>query len=260
MARRNNRGRRRALRIAGWALIDTGIFLLVFAAYQLWGTGLYTASAQEQLASSLEARLGSITTATVLEPLGTVTTSDRAARGTSDTPADSLATTSTTSTVPQLITEQAPDQGEALGWLKIPVADVDHVIVEGVAPDDLKKGPGHMPWTPLPGQPGNSVLSGHRTTYGAPFFDLDLLEEGDRIFVQTASGEHVYEVREILIVEPTDVWVTDPRPGGWLTLTTCTPKYSAAQRLIIVAEMIRGPNLDAISAIFPPPSVPTGTG
>jgi sortase A len=103
-----------------------------------------------------------------------------------------------------------------------------------------------MPKTPLPGQPGNAVISGHRTTYGRPFFDFDLLEQGDRIQVSSSSGTHVYEVREVAIVAPTDVWVIDPRPGGWLTLTTCHPKFSARQRLVVWAEMVEGPNLDYV--------------
>ncbi len=101
-----------------------------------------------------------------------------------------------------------------------------------------------MEGTPLPGQPGNAVLSGHRTTHGRPFFDFDLLEVGDRIEVETAIGVHAYEIREILVVQPTDVWVTDDRPGSWLTLTTCEPKFSARQRLIVFAEMVSGPNLE----------------
>ena len=70
-----------------------------------------------------------------------------------------------------------------------------------------------MPWTPVPGQPGNAVISGHRTTYGRPFYDLDQLGIGDRIEVETAVGTHVFEIREIHIVEPDDVWVTEEKPG-----------------------------------------------
>jgi sortase A len=103
-----------------------------------------------------------------------------------------------------------------------------------------------MPGTALPGQPGNSVISGHRTTYGRPFYDLDLLSAGDRIEVETAVGVHVYEVRESFVVAPTDVWVTDDRPGGWLTLTTCHPRFSARERLIVTAEMVQGPNLEYV--------------
>jgi sortase A len=122
------------------------------------------------------------------------------------------------------------------------------VIFEGVSPDTLKKGPGHIPGTALPGQPGNAVISGHRTTYGRPFFDLDQLVPGDRIEIETTIGTHVYELREEwFLVAPTDVWVVDPKDGGWLTLTTCNPKFSARQRLIVTAELVAGPNLDYVS-------------
>jgi sortase A len=125
----------------------------------------------------------------------------------------------------------------------IPSIDVDEVIFSGVNADTLKMGPGHMPGTPVPGQPGNAVISGHRTTYGRPFYDLDLLEGGDRIEVETATGRHVYEVRRTLIVAPDDVQVIQPLVGAWLTLTTCHPHFSAAERLIIQAELVEGPNL-----------------
>ena len=101
----------------------------------------------------------------------------------------------------------------------------------------------------MPGQPGNAVISGHRTTYGAPFYDLDLLTPGDVIEVDTAIGTHVYTVRETIIVTPTDVWVTEPREGAWLTLTTCHPKLSARERLIVFAELTAGPNLNYVALL-----------
>jgi sortase A len=104
-----------------------------------------------------------------------------------------------------------------------------------------------MPSTPIPGQLGNAVVSGHRTTHGRPFFDFDLLEPGDTVEIESATGTHVYAVRETVVVEPTDVWVTDSRPGGWLTMTTCNPKFSAKERLVVFAEMIAGPNFDYVS-------------
>ena len=121
-------------------------------------------------------------------------------------------------------------------------------VVEGVGVRDLKNGAGHMPDTPLPGAPGNAVISGHRTTYGAPFHDVDVLVWGDIIEVETALGTHTYEVRELKIVKPTDVWVTEPRDGAWLTLTTCHPKFSSRQRLIVFAELVDGPNYESIYA------------
>lgn len=154
--------------------------------------------------------------------------------------------------VPQVLrVESAPPEHESFALIRIPrlksIRDGWNVV-EGVRRNDLKTGAGHMPWTPLPGQPGNAVISGHRTTYGAPFHDLDVLEPGDRIEVDTALGTHVYEVRENQIVKPTAVWVTEPREGAWLTLTTCNPKFSARQRLVVFAELISGPNAAVILA------------
>ena len=145
--------------------------------------------------------------------------------------------------------EDVEEEGVALGEFRIPAIDVDQVLFEGVTAPTLKNGPGHMPWTPMPGQPGNAVISGHRTTYGAPFYDLDLLTPGDVIEVDTAIGTHVYTVRETIIVTPTDVWVTEPREGAWLTLTTCHPKLSARERLIVFAELTAGPNLDYVALL-----------
>jgi sortase A len=142
--------------------------------------------------------------------------------------------------------EEPPEPGEELAFIRIPDIELEAVVFEGVDTETLRKGPGHMPGTPIPGQPGNAVISGHRTTYGRPFFNLDLVTIGDRIELETAIGTHVYEVRDIQIVEPTDVWVTDPRPGGWLTLTTCNPKFSARERLIVFAEMVSGPNFEFV--------------
>ena len=151
-----------------------------------------------------------------------------------------------------LTIESPPEEHEAFALIRIPAIERledGWNIVAGVSVTDLKNGAGHMPATPLPGQPGTSVISGHRTTYGAPFHELDTLEEGDRIEVETAIGLHVYEVRSLEIVRPTDVWVTEPRSGAWLTLTTCHPKFSARERLIVFAELVAGPNLDAVRAL-----------
>ena len=106
-----------------------------------------------------------------------------------------------------------------------------------------------MPSTPLPGQPGNSVISGHRTTYGAPFHELDTLVEGDIIEVETALGIHIYSVTGIEIVTPRDLWVIEDRGGATLTLTTCHPKFSSRQRLVVFAELIEGPNAEAILGV-----------
>jgi sortase A len=117
--------------------------------------------------------------------------------------------------------------------------------------DDLKQGPGHYPGTPLPGQSGNAAIAGHRTTYGAPFHDLDRLDPGDPIFVTTAMGRFRYDVTDQLVVDPVKGgWVLDPSADDRLTLTTCNPKYSAAERLIVTAALM------SVPAPVPAPATP----
>ena len=122
-----------------------------------------------------------------------------------------------------------------MGRIGIPKIGLDKFVVEGVDVDDLRKGPGHYPSTQMPGHEGNSAIAGHRTTYGAPFGDLDQLAAGDEIRVVTVQGDFRYKVTEQLVVDPSQIEVLDPtpdpaRPGhqlSTLTLTTCNPKYSA---------------------------------
>lgn len=128
--------------------------------------------------------------------------------------------------------------GDPIAEITFPTLDQSYVVVQGGwdAPQNeeaLKLGPGHMPWTPLPGQKGNAVISGHRTTYGAPFHDLDLLEPGDPILV----GEIEFTVTEIHIIAPDEMWAAEDRGGTSITLTTCNPKGSARQRLVVFADL-----------------------
>ena len=106
-------------------------------------------------------------------------------------------------------------------------------MVPGVTHEDLKKGPGHYPDTPLPGQLGNASIAGHRTTFGEPFYDIDKLEPGDEIIVTMTTGDQfVYSVTSSEIVGPDDYYVvttTDPTVAE-LTLTSCHPKYTAKQQ------------------------------
>ncbi|MEA1902104.1 MAG: sortase [Actinomycetota bacterium] len=226
---------RRNVQILGWTLIWSGLFIFGSLGWQLFGTDLVTAGvqreAQDELVGNLEdvrEELPDVEQVDLSEYLGDA----------GEVVGDEL---------PEQVLnhpEEAAETGEAFGFMRIPKVGLDQVIFAGVDTQTLKQGPGHMERTPLPGQVGNAVISGHRTTYGRPFFDFDLLEVGDEIEVETAIGTHIYAIREILIVEPTDVWVTDPRAGAWLTLTTCDPKFSARKRLIVIAEMIDGPNLE----------------
>jgi sortase A len=128
-------------------------------------------------------------------------------------------------------------------------ASFARVVVEGVGESDLQEGPGHYPGTALPGQIGNMVISGHRTTYGKPFNQMDELVNGDVISIQVAKVLYTYKVINKQVVQPTDVAVILPVPGQFgvkptkrlLTLTTCNPEYSATQRMIITAQMTTPP-------------------
>jgi sortase A len=224
----------RTLKATGWTMIGLGVLILVFLGYQLVGTNFLTARSQDLGQQAVEEHF--VDTQEDIEVVDTLPPPQVDDYGTTETrpPEDE----------PSVVhyREPTPEDGLAFGVMTIPKIEAEHVLFEGVDRPTLKKGPGHMPWTPLPGQPGNAVVSGHRTTYGAPFFDLDQLEPGDEILVETALGLHTYVVRSSFVVAPTAVEVTDPKRGAWLTLTTCNPKFSARERLIISAELIDGPN------------------
>ncbi len=200
---------RQVVRGTGKTLIAAGVLLLLFVAYQLWGTGLAYDRAQKSLRSDFATRLAAGPTTTVAPVPGAAPTT----------------------------TVVEPVADGALALMKIPKIGIDQVIREGVEVEDLKDGPGHYPGTAMPGELGNSAIAGHRTTYGAPFNRLDELDVGDPIEVTTVGGVFRYEVMEQLIVDPEEVSVLDDTADGRLTLTTCNPKYSAAQRLIIVARL-----------------------
>ena len=123
--------------------------------------------------------------------------------------------------------------------MTIPRIELEWISYESTDSAVLKKGPGHESLTPLPGDIGRSTISGHRTTYGAPFNRVDELEVGDLIYLETIKDElFVYKVTEQQIVKPTDVLILEGTDKKELLLTTCDPKFSAANRLIIIAELI----------------------
>ncbi len=137
-------------------------------------------------------------------------------------------------------------EGDSLTQIIIPRIDVDTIVVEGTTASALRAGAGHYPSTPLPCEVGNVAIAGHRTTYGKPFHALDVLEPGDRITLKTPIGQCTYEVERSWITVPTDVAVVDNTPGeARLTLTTCHPKGSARQRLIVTATMVSAEAFDA---------------
>ena len=212
---------RSAIRFTGKTFISLGVLILLFVVYQLWGTGLAQGRDQKALKSRLSRDLAGVQPVTPSSP-------------------------SRPSPAPV-----APERqlGDAVALIRIPKIGVDQAIVEGVGVEDLKKAPGHYPETRMPGEAGNAAIAGHRTTYGGPFYRLDELSVGDPILVTTKAGKFRYEVLESKVVSPSNIEVLDQTKDARLTLTTCNPRFSAAQRLIVVSRLI-GP------AVEPPPAPP----
>lgn len=202
---------RAALSAIGAILTSAGVLILLFVAYQLWGTGIYTAQAQDDLKSDFKKKLAAA------EP--------------APDPG---------STTPTTVAPPPPPTGDEVAIIRIPKIGVDHAVIQGVGLADLRRGPGHYPSTPLPGETGNAGIAGHRTTYGAPFNRLDELKTGDEVLVTTLKGSYRYLVKDQMVVKPSQVEVLDPTPEPTLTLTTCNPKYSAKERLIITSVLAPG--------------------
>lgn len=248
----------RSVRIIGWTSIVVGLLILGFVVQQLFVTTWFSQQHQAALNDEAEEHFATaeVTEVEYVPPpfTGTPGEGTVAPGGTITPGAGGSSNDDGSPLVPEkrtLLVESTPENGTAFAVIRIPTIERledGWAVVEGVELRNLKNGAGHMAHTPLPGMPGNSVISGHRTTYGAPFHEIDDLVPGDVIEVDTAIGTHTYAVRETIIVQPTDIWVTEPREGAWLTLTTCHPRFSARQRLIVFAELVDGPNWEAIYA------------
>jgi sortase A len=206
--------------IPRWATIFTwvrnvGLIILLFVAWQLWGTSIAQHHEQGVLKSEFE----------------TSVKAHKTAHG---------------GAAAKLIAAGAlvnqPAEGSVVGHLQIPAIGVDQYVVSGTATDDLAKGPGHYIGTAMPGQAGNVAIAGHRTTDGAPFNELGHLTIGDKIDLTSLSGQQfTYSVSQPPVpVSPTDTSVLSDFGDNRITLTTCNPEYSAAQRLIVVGKLVQG--------------------
>ena len=156
----------------------------------------------------------------------------------------------TSDSLRQAYLERRVAEGDSLTRILIPAIGVDVVVVEGTGADALRAGAGHYKSTPLPCENGNVGIAGHRTTYGRPFANLDLLKPGDTITLETPIGSCTYTVNPVaegrtanakdrgaFIIEPTDLTVVANSSSPMVTLTTCHPKGSAAKRLVIQATL-----------------------
>lgn len=164
-------------------------------------------------------------------------------------------------------------RGAPVALLRIPEIGLEQVVVEGTSPELAMEGPGHLRGTPLPGEPGTSVVLGHRSTYGAPFSRLGQLVDGDEVQVLTTSGAHTYRVagdpRILRAGEPDVVEIDD---GDRLVLATAHPELSATDRLVVEAVLegepveprpvITGADTEAVPVVelSPPELGRTGEG
>lgn len=193
----------RVLRALGLLCLTAAVALGGFVWWQQWGTGFTTRAAQNELRPSFERRV--------------------ATQRPEEAPPPRVAN------VP----------GKAVAIIKIPKINVDLVVVEGTDTESLKKGPGHYAGTAYPWQDHGRVgIAGHRTTYGAPFWDLNELGAGDRIVLATEYGIFDYRVTGSRIIDPSDGSVLRATQRPTLVLTTCNPRFSAAQRLVVFADRV----------------------
>ncbi len=260
---------RRIGKIAG----VVGGLLLAFAAYQLWGTGVRTARAQDGLDARFRQELAADAAT------GGAQRETRPAAGT----APGTAAGTAPATTALLPSGEDPAAAQAthdpVGRIEIPKIGARFVIVEGIDVEALKLGPGHFPETPLPGQPGNAAIAGHRTTFLAPFNRIDELDPGDEIHVETRQGRFTYVVEAAdesgsghRIVLPTQTEILDQRAGqNTLTLMACHPKGSAANRIVVVGRLVGEPApflgteqappppATALAPSGPAPTAPPGT-
>jgi sortase A len=199
-----SRRRRRRVALAFRALailfIAGGLAIGGDLAWDLWGTGFTTQRLQAEMRPNFEKKIGT--------------------KAPTDPTANAV---------------RVP--GNAVAILKIPRIHLNMVVVEGTDTESLKRGPGHYTDTANPWQDDGRVgIAGHRTTYLHPFYDLNEMKEGDPIILETEYGTFRYVVTRVFVITPDKSAVLDQTVRPTLVLTTCNPRYSAAERLIVIAD------------------------
>lgn len=221
----------KAVGVLGELLLTAGVLILLYVAYVLWGTGIQTERAQDELREQIESSWPS-------------------AREPAREPAESVE--ATPSEAAPLDPDARAEVDDVFGIIRIPRLgnDWEWIVVDDVDLESLARGPGHYPHTALPGEIGNVAIAGHRSGHGAPFQDLDRLQVGDTIEIERADGVWTYRIdRAPTVIETSDVWVVDPAPGGAtdaepterrITLTTCHPRYGSSQRMFVSGVLASG--------------------
>jgi len=222
------------VREVGLALVTAGVVVLLFVVFELLGTNLSEEHSQARLAREFSSEVS------LASPAKHPAIS-RAKPHAKGFVAKGAAATGGTKRVVDAVALPVPPLGGAIAHIVIPAIGVNRYVVQGVAANDLQMGPGHYLGTPLPGQPGNVGIAGHRTTFGAPFFSLNQLTAGDLVYLTDTSGTTwVYSVQRKWVVSPSDVAVLNPTRGAELTLTTCNPRFEAVTRLVVRARLVEG--------------------
>jgi sortase A len=198
---------------------------------------------------AIVAVIGAIVAFTMGSEPTTVASFDTAAATTTVAPtttADVTTTTATTTTVttttlPRQLTQpiappqdaRGPENNPPLGRIVIPKIGLDAELEQGIRLTTLDRGPGHWPGSAMPGEVGNVVVAGHRTSHGAEFRHLDQLVPGDQVIFTTDTGAHTYQVTGTQIVTPNDLWITNPTDTATATLFACHPLGSTAKRIVV---------------------------
>lgn len=217
---------RRAARIVSVALITAGLVILVdVAATLIWKeplSAVYAQVRQSQAAGELDTVSDEfLADPEVADAAGGDATVEQRARRLAD------------------LFERRLADGKPIGRIEIPAIDADYVVVQGTEEADLKLGPGHYPDTALPGQGRTVAIAGHRTTYGAPFNQIDKIDVGDPIVLVMPYGRFTYDVSETRLVDPSQTGIVRDVGHDRLVLTSCHPLYSAAQRYAVIADLRR---------------------
>lgn len=213
----------RAVRILSVALVTAGLLILSDAAMTIaWKeplSAIYGSLKQGEAAAELETVRDSFLRSPRVDRVESAADPTRRARRLANLFASTL------------------EDEQSIGKIAIPSINIDYVVIEGTGTAALQRGPGHYPDTSLPGQGKTIGIAGHRTTYLAPFRNIDDIAEGDEIVLRMPYGTFTYEVTETRVVEPTQIEIVDNVGRERLVLTACHPPYSAAQRYAVFAKL-----------------------
>ena len=160
---------------------------------------------------------------------------------TTTTTTTTVAATTTTTTPPRQTTQpvdppldaRGAENNPPVGRIAIPRIGLDTQLEEGIRLTTLDRGPGHWPGSAMPGEIGNVVVAGHRTSHNAEFRHLDALEPGDEVVFTTETGTHTYRVTGTQIVTPDSLWIVNPTDTPTATLFACHPLGSTAERIVV---------------------------